>query len=379
MNRLSKDLMAQALQTAAGQQDPAPPRKEDPEAADYFRHLEPPPGLVDGLVDNAKKNQVAARDKTPVSRRRAYAVQVQANPRRDRTLPSRLGMAERSDSRAGRLFTPAQHVADGGQMVLPGFGVHVALPTPALPLGLYDLGVGDAVERRGRGAPLALRLWIEAVLSVPLDVRRLNELVVMEVTLRELLARLYPGRRPSPAEYWPRLQAAVEALESPQARIPFEDPVTGEGGLQRVVLVSRIPRGPGALGDKVRLIVDLPPGAHEGPIVSPNLAWWGVKAAAPYRALIGLAFRWWNPGITRYPVRRGQHWVQRQNMAAYGDPLTDDEAIALCFPTSVRAQRRNLVYEARRVLKTLVDAGEARLIKGRLLPPEPPHRKTEEQ
>ena len=39
--------------------------------------------------------------------------------------------------------------------------------------------------------------------------------------LRELLGWLYPNRRPSPAEYWPRLMAAAEALDacrSPLAR-----------------------------------------------------------------------------------------------------------------------------------------------------------------
>ena len=371
MDRLNKDLVAKALKAAAGQQDPKPGPRQNTTAADYFRRLEPPLNLID-------RNELDDRPalvRPPRSRQRPPAVLVPANKRPDRTLPSRLGMAERTDNRTGRLFTPASHADPSGQMVLPGFGVHITMPTPALPLALYDLGVGDSAERRGRGAPLALRLWIEAVLSVPLDERRRNEPVALEVTLRELLARLYPGGWPSPARYWPRLMAAVQALSSPQAFIPWEDPETGEGGLQRVVQVSRIPRGPGALDDRVRVLVDLPPGADDGPIVSPNLAWWGVKAAAPYRALIGLAFRWWNPGITRYPVRRGEHWVQRHDLAAYGDPLTDNEAIALCFPTSTRAQRRNLVYEARRVLKGLVDAGETRLIEGRLLPPGPPRRK----
>ncbi len=295
---------------------------------------------------------------------------VEPNRRRDRTMPARLGMVERADSRAGRLFTPAMHTTDG-QLILPGFGTHVTMPTPALPLALYDLGIGDAVERRGHGAPLALRLWVESVLSVRMADRMRDRPVVMTVTLRDLLRRLYPSHRPSPARYWPRLMAAVEALEGPQARIPWEDPVTGKGGLRRVVSVSNIPRGPGALDDEVRLIVDLPPGAQDGPIVSPSLARWGVKAAAPYRALIGLAFRWWQPGVTRVPVGRGKHrhWVQTQDPARYGEPLNDREAIALCFPTSTRTERRKLAFEARRVLRLLVDAGEAQEVDGRLLPP----------
>ena len=299
------------------------------------------------------------------------AVPVERNRRNDRTFPARVGMIERGDSRAGRLFTPALHAADGGQLVLPGFGADVSMPTPALPLALYDLGVGNSAESRGRGAPLALRLWIEAVLSVRIPDRAIDRPVVLSITLRELLAKLYPGRRPSPAEYWPRLMAAVEALESQQARIPWEDPATGKGGLRRVVSVSNIPRGPGALDDDVRLIVDLPPGAHDGPIVSPNLPQWGVKSAAAYRALIGLAFRWWNPGVTRRPVGRGKgrYWYQSDNPADYGGKLTDAEAIALCFPTSTRAERRKLAFEAWRVLRMLAAAGETRDGNGNLLPP----------
>ena len=76
-----------------------------------------------------------------------------------------------------------------------------------------------------------------------------------------LLDRLYPGpRKPRPNEYWPRLMRAVEALDTMDARIPWHDPETGRSGLRRVVSVGDIPRGPGALDDVVRMVVDLPPG-----------------------------------------------------------------------------------------------------------------------
>ena len=295
---------------------------------------------------------------------------VEPNTRPDRTLPARIAMIDPGDRRAGGLFTPAMHSLDG-QPPLPGFGEYMPKSTPALYLQLYDLGVGKvAGERGGHAAPLALRLWVEAILSVGLSDRLRNHPVAMDISLRDLLAKLYPNRRPSPAEYWPRLMAAVEALDSEQARIPWEDPVTGRGGLRRVVSMGDIPRGAGALDDLVTLIVHMPPGAHEGPIVSPNLPQWGVKSAAAYRALIGLAFRWWHPGVTRLPVGRGKrrHWYQSDNPKHY-DKLTDAEAVALCFPTSARAQRRNLIPEAWRVLSKLVVEGEARKEEGRLLPP----------
>ena len=285
------------------------------------------------------------------------------NKRPDRIFPARLGMVDPSDRRAGRLFTPALHSPDG-QQTLPGFEREII--GPALPLALYDLAASKA-ERRGRGAPLALRIWIEAVLSVPLGARDYPS--SMSVTLRDLLKALYPGRTPKPNEYMPRLEAAVNALDSPAARIPWEDPVTRRGGLRRVVSVTDIPRGPGKLDDVLTLTVHLPPGTGAGPVVSPKLAHYGTKSAAKYRALIGLAYSWFDPGRTRHPVRGGKHWLYSNDPKTYGDPLTDDERISLCFPNSTITQRRVLAFKARKILDELVADGEARLVEGRILPP----------
>ena len=161
--------------------------------------------------------------------------------RPDRILPSRLAMVDHTDRRAGRrLFTPVAHAVErgGGQLKLPGFGLERTRITPALPLALYDLGGGSSMER-GRGVPLALRLWVESILAVGLTDRANPWPTVLEIPLRELLAKLYPGkRRPKPNEYWPRIMQAVEILDS--TRIPWEDPETGKGGLQRIVNISSI-------------------------------------------------------------------------------------------------------------------------------------------
>ena len=50
---------------------------------------------------------------------------------------------------------------DGKQLVMPGFA-SVETPSPALPLALYDLGAGPTISP-GRGAPLALRMFVESV------------------------------------------------------------------------------------------------------------------------------------------------------------------------------------------------------------------------
>ena len=153
---------------------------------------------------------------------KACPVPGKANLRPDRILTARLAMVDPADRRAGRLFSPAAHRR--GQLVMPGFEL-ADHEGPALPLALYQLGQDNPQRGGGRGAALALRLFVEAILAAPYDQRQAGQPVALQVTLRDLLDRLYPGqRRPKPNEYWPRLMRAVEALDTMDARIPWQDP-----------------------------------------------------------------------------------------------------------------------------------------------------------
>ena len=290
--------------------------------------------------------------------------------RRDRILPARVAMAEKGDRRAGTLFTPASYIISEGprQLTLPGFGPEIDRKAPALPLLLYSLGGGPGLDR-DRAAPLALRLWVESILAVKLEDRAFNRPVdVKEVTLRKLLEQLYPGpRKPRPNEYWPRLMQAIEILDT--TRIPWEDPATGTGGLRRIVSVADIPRGPGALDDQVRIIVDLPPGSGVGPVVSPNLAKYGARSAPLYRGLLNLAYLWFEPGKTRRPVRNGKYWLQIADFRRY-PKISDDLLIDLFYPTTAQKARRTVASRARQQLPKLLAAGEAQEVKGHLMPPE---------
>ena len=290
----------------------------------------------------------------------------------ERVIPARLAMASTPSQRNARLlFSPAAHARygpDGKQMVMPGFA-KPDTPSPALPLALYDLGAGPAISP-GKGAPLALRMFVEAVLSVPMDERERGQPVAMSVSLREFLAWLYPTRTPSPAEYWPRLMAAIEALDSWDARIPLYDPQTQRSELRRVVSVGGIPRGPGALDESVRIIVDLPPGSGHGPQVSDNIRSWGVKSAPAYRLLINLAYQWHNPGVTTVPIGKGRarHWVQVNDSTRY-PMISDAELVSLAYPSSAVKNRRVLLQRTKDVLELLEGANELRIVSGKILPP----------
>ena len=66
---------------------------------------------------------------------------------------------------------------------------------------------------------------------------------------------------------------------------------------------------------------------------------WGAESAPAYRALIGLSFLWHEPGRTHAP--KGGRWIRKTGLDPY-DPITDEDAIALAFPSSKHSNQRLL-------------------------------------
>ena len=315
--------------------------------------------------ERASKNPLAALCRAYDASR---PLKVSPNLQRNRIFPSRVAQidGESHPRKLAKWFAPAMHRR--GQLVLPGFGPDAEKAGPALPLALYGLGDSNRHHGGGRGAPLALRLFVEAILAAPYSAR-FEGGVQVHITLRELLRRLYPGRRPKPNEYYPRLLRARDALHSIEATVPWEDPETGRGGLLSVVLMRNVPR-PGHLDDEVILEVTLPPGAGPGPIVSPRLGLWGVRSAPAYNALLNLPLRWWYPGRYSHKVRRGRHWLQSYKPDDYPE-LSDTDVVDVTRPLSARSARRNLVVDGWATVRELAEAGEFGL-EGRIPYPLPP-------
>ena len=297
-----------------------------------------------------------------------------SNRTKKRIIPAKVAMAPPGDRRAGKLFSVAAHMADGpdSQLVMPGF--QHDRQAPALPLALYDLGLGaTADQNRISYASLSLRLWITSILLTNQHDRHGNHPVALEIPLRKLLAELYPGpRKPRPTEYWPRLMQAVEDLDSMAARVPWYDPETKRGGLRRVASVSDIPRGKHALDDHVRIVVDLPPGSENGPQVSDNLAMWGTKSGRAYRALLNLAYWWHDPGVTARPLGKrvdgqGDFWGMSASPDNYPE-MTAELMVQIVFPTSAKKNFHHLLSDARRVFEQLHKAGEIEIINGKPVP-----------
>lgn len=286
---------------------------------------------------------------------------IQAEDRKDPIFPASLVMVK-NEHRQGRLFSMPAHTRPTGRdgaMYLPGFapGEPDGGPiTPALPLALYDLGVGQ-YDKSHRVSSLALRLFVEPCLSVPLDKRGHGPVLLPPERFGDFLKRLYPAG----AKNWNHRQlgpllAAFAALESPQARIPWQDPKTGRGGARRVVIPRDIPRS-GRLDDWVQFAVDLPPGGERGPLVDrPALIKFGATSATQYRLALSLSFHWYDPGRIQYPIAKGGPWRLSRDGRQYPE-VSDEELVAMAFPAGGQTRFRGQLYRAKKALEALIEEG----------------------
>ena len=177
------------------------------------------------------------------------------------------------------------------QAWLPGMEPPPSKLVPALPLLAFDLGGGISLAK-GRGAPVALRLFTEALLMVPRGGR--GGAVRIEKPARELIAELWPNRRPMWGGKQGRGAALRKALYSVHtAMVPYD------GDYWIPVVVRRLPSG---LDGTVILDVEMPGGSDKGPLVhKPTLRLQGVRSAPAYRAYLGLcALR------NRYATHKGR-------------------------------------------------------------------------
>ena len=298
---------------------------------------------------------------------------VEPDRRPDRIFPSRFAMIAKTDHRGERdLFSPAAHFVPGVAGRQLTFGFERDIRGPALPLTLYSLGPAGNEPRRGGGggaAPVALRLWIEGLLSARKAMANLSPgtSLTFEIPLRELMQVLWPGTHPRPGDYLPQLHAASRALDSDAARIPYADLKTGDPVDWRIVTVSGLPRiyNPKT---SVSITVTMPPGAGAGPTMPVNLNAWGAYSETAYIGLINLGFRWFRPGATRFPVRGGKHWLQADDPARYPD-LSDDDVLDIFAPLGTRKKRRDALADANRAVAKLAAAGGLKVEGRKLIPP----------
>ena len=299
---------------------------------------------------------------------------VASNTAPERILPRHGIVVEKRVGKYGQmdLFSPSVRRGPGRQLYLP---FDPSDRGPSLPLHLY--GLGDKADRITRGpAPIALRLFIEALLRVPYDRRNINRPVALQITLRDVAKALWPKSASGMgiSRLVKNLINAANVLDDWNNAVVWQHPETGESGLRRVVMVTDIGT---SLNGNLRLVVDLPPGASDGPLMPANLNAWGAKSAIAYRMLIGLALRWHEPGRTHLPVSGvggTRQWVRKPDSDEKAWPaLKDDELLNLAFPHlggGTGMMRRNRLRQAQDTLKLLAQEEDLRIVDGgRILPP----------
>ncbi len=183
--------------------------------------------------------------------------------------------------------------------VLPGFAA-VSPSVPSWLLSVYDTA-GGITEQRGRGAPWGLRLFVGALLSLPVEFRD-GRVQLMRLTTGDLARWLLPGgwdRRPSAFE---RLRSALRDLDL--LRVPIGVPGTS-GGLLRVVDCSLLPRAYDRGAGPVVLRVSIPGGAARGARVDwDRLVRYGARSAPDFRAYLSVC------AVLDYSGRAGRGLTQ---------------------------------------------------------------------
>ena len=299
------------------------------------------------------------------------------NLRGDSIIP-RMAMRRELNSGTDRLYlTPAYMGADaeGTQVALPGFeNGHATGRIPVLPINLYDLGVTAGEARGGSGAaPIPARMLVKFAAAPSAFARHGERFVTYEITLRDLRDALYPPERldgkkrtpPNVGRMWPRIREAIRVINQ-DARIPIVEPGTGYGHYHHLLRINEN-FGRIDLDMPINVVLDIPPEVAGGVQLPIRLDQWGAESAPAYRALIGLSFLWHEPGRTHAPTKDGR-WMRRTGLDPY-DPITDEDAIALTFPSSRHSNRRLLVRRAWSALENLEEHGELNIEGRRILPP----------
>lgn len=222
--------------------------------------------------------------------------------------------------------TRAFHTASTQQAFLPGFGPDASEDlAQSLPLALWDLGSDNPTAPY---APIALRLWIEAVLGLPK--RHWHEYAGFSVTQGELAQWLWPNpKRPRrPNEYHPAIEQAL--LQVDRMWLPYTDSA-GLPMRMKPVAVLEIPQSQDA-NQLVRMAVRLPRDTSQGaPINRTILRTLGSSSGAAYRAYLNVAVQLFVPGKTRVPGPRKDVWFWSKCVEHY-PRLTLAQVQALAFP-----------------------------------------------
>ena len=204
---------------------------------------------------------------------------------------------------------------------------------PVLPLRFYR-DAGGLDRTRGRGAPIAKRIWWAAIANAPIKYREPDGSIRLRTTLRDLNEWLYPDQR------WhsKRLDALRRGLwEADAIRVDWERREW------RIVGVDALPNATTKLDDPLPLRVAMPPGSDRGALITLAMLYQcGTVSGPVFDAAIRLAYLW-----DTAKARNGSRRIYATRPAALRDDrgrLTDAAGKVLTGPdpSAPYAERRKV-------------------------------------
>lgn len=184
-----------------------------------------------------------------------------------------------------------------------------------LPVALYSAGA--KVKGGGqKGAPLALRLYMEVVQSADKRWGGISQRIFFPT--RRLIDALFPNRY-TPPKVIQEIVQAVEALKPAGAPAP----ITGKR--RQVIALAKVPID---LDDDIVFDVFLPINSMRGPQMKRQVfRQLGVNKALAYIGYMNLTFFFNQPNKTiKPPKKRGRPWTPSDKPGDYGeDPLFTDD------------------------------------------------------
>ena len=286
------------------------------------------------------------------------------NDRDDALFPQVL-VSKTENDRRGLFSARAWHRTRRlGQLEFPSFdtGGEEGIVRQCLPVELYEL----PHRSRGNGAPLARRIFVNAVLDVPQNEWQSVEPVNLPaMSLRRFLANLYPKSEKTGRINWRAnrhlddMLEAIDLLGSHQARITWEDPETGFQTGRQVVQAVDFPSD-GHLDGAVRFRVDLPPGTGQRGIIFDRLALVraGARSAPAFDLATSLACMWYVPGRTRIPV--GSTYFQVNKAVKRYPEVSNAMLWGMAYPAGDYPTDKNRT--AQKALSFLAEIGYAEVV-----------------
>ena len=199
--------------------------------------------------------------------------------------------------------TPLGPIREPKQGYLPGLEPATSLVPPVAWLTLYDLTGSGPVQTRGRGAPLAQRLFVEVLTAVHVGDRDPEWNTAPSITLRDLFTWCWP--RYFDPQKWDKQTHQWGAMSGGYQRNKHLEPlrralveldnmrILYDRYERRLIRVDDLPTTATALDDPIRFHVRHLPGSDRGPmLVRATARRWGVVSAPAWRGTIRLAYLW---------------------------------------------------------------------------------------